>query len=257
MRAEKKQVLITVKAYPNPSKKYGETVCCAGIDLKNFQMVRLYPIPYRDLEYDRRFKKYSIIEVDCFPSSSDNRPESYKVRAGSIKLLEHINTERTTWKKRKSIVFKLPVKSMCQVLEDAEDHNLSLGFIKPDKITFDWSKQSVSDKEQREACYAQLGFFNKDKDAIEKIPFRFYYQFYCPRVSDCPGHKLSIIDWEIGQAYRNWRSNYPDEEILLNKIKDQWLNITDITMKDAYFFVGNMNRLRKTFMVLGVFYPPK
>jgi len=34
MPLETKQVLITVKAYPNPSVKYGETVCCAGIDIE-------------------------------------------------------------------------------------------------------------------------------------------------------------------------------------------------------------------------------
>jgi len=27
--------------------------------------------------------------------------------------------------------------------------------------------------------------------------------------------------------------------------------------KDTHFFVGNMQRFRKNFMVLGVFYPPK
>jgi hypothetical protein len=63
-----KKVLVTVKAYPNPSKKYGETVCVAGIDLGTGKWIRLYPIQYRDLEDEKKFKKYSIIEikaVDC------------------------------------------------------------------------------------------------------------------------------------------------------------------------------------------------
>jgi hypothetical protein len=58
---EKKRILITVKAYPNPSRKYGETVCCAGVDLSNSQLVRLYPIKFRDLDEGKQFKKYSII----------------------------------------------------------------------------------------------------------------------------------------------------------------------------------------------------
>ena len=41
MRHEKKTVLVTVKAYPNPSKKYGETVCVAGIDLERNTLIRL------------------------------------------------------------------------------------------------------------------------------------------------------------------------------------------------------------------------
>lgn len=63
MNGETKRVLVTVKAYPNLSRKYGETVCVAGIDLDTNQWIRLYPIPFRDLDSDQKFKKYNIIEV--------------------------------------------------------------------------------------------------------------------------------------------------------------------------------------------------
>jgi hypothetical protein len=62
LKTEKKRILITVKAYPNPSKTYGETVCCAGIDIDSLKWIRLYPIPFRDLDSEQQFKKYSIIE---------------------------------------------------------------------------------------------------------------------------------------------------------------------------------------------------
>ena len=54
MIPEKKTVLVTVKAYPNPSTKYVETVCCAGVDLPTGEWLRLYPIRYRDLEDNKR-----------------------------------------------------------------------------------------------------------------------------------------------------------------------------------------------------------
>ena len=254
---EKKRILITVKAYPNPSRRYGETVCCAGVDLSNSQLVRLYPIPFRDLDNDQKFKKYSIIEVNCSPPSDDKRPESLRVDSDSIKVIDWLDTEKGTWEKRKSIVSKVPVKSMCQVYKDAESSDLSLGLIKPIDISFEWSKQSPSDQQAREACYAQLSFFDKKKDAIEEIPFNFYYNFKCSGEANCPGHKLSIIDWEIGQAYRDWRSRYPTEAVLLEKIKQRWLDIADTAKKDVYFYVGNLKRFRTTFMVLGVFYPQK
>ena len=57
---ETKTVLVTVKAYPNPSRKYTETVCCAGIDIDTKKWIRLYPIPYRDLDESQKFKKYNI-----------------------------------------------------------------------------------------------------------------------------------------------------------------------------------------------------
>ena len=114
---EKKIILVTVKAYPNPSKTYGETVCCAGVDLDTLQLIRLYPIPFRDLDYDKKFKKYSIIEVACTKTPDDKRPESYKVNAETIKVLDWLDT-KNNWAKRKDIILKLCIKSMCQVLKD-------------------------------------------------------------------------------------------------------------------------------------------
>lgn len=45
------KVLITVKAAPNPSSTYGETVCVAGLsmDPDNPGWLRLYPINFRYL----------------------------------------------------------------------------------------------------------------------------------------------------------------------------------------------------------------
>ena len=91
---ETKKVLITVKAYPNPSKKYVETVCCAGIDTDTLRWIRLYPIPFRDLDESQQFKKYTVIEARCWKAEDDHRLESYKVDCGSIKLLSHFDTKK-------------------------------------------------------------------------------------------------------------------------------------------------------------------
>lgn len=42
------RVLITVKTYPTLSKKYGETVCTAGLR-EDGSWVRIYPVPFRQL----------------------------------------------------------------------------------------------------------------------------------------------------------------------------------------------------------------
>jgi hypothetical protein len=255
MVTEKKQVLITVKAYPNPSREYGETVCCAGIDLSNNQLIRLFPVPFRDLDNDKKFKKYSIIEVECHKSTDDKRPESHIINCDNIRIIETIDTQKGTWEKRKNIVFKTPIKSMCQVLKDVEISDNSLGMIKPENIGFEYIKRKLSDPKERAAFYTLLSLFNKEKDIIEEIPYIFYYRFKCAGSDDCPGHKLSIIDWEIGQAYRFWRDQYSQDE-LIGKIKQKWLDISDTSKRDVYYYVGNMKRFRDTFMVLGVFYPP-
>ena len=70
-------------------------------------------------------------------------------------------------------------------------------------------------------------------------------------------HKLSILDWEIFALYRNLRKNNPfDPDLNLQKIKDRWL--TDIwnPKRDSYLIVGTQYP-NPTFMILGVFWPPK
>ncbi|MFC1678038.1 hypothetical protein ACFL3G_13390, partial [Planctomycetota bacterium] len=56
-------------------------------------------------------------------------------------------------------------------------------------------------------------------------------------------------------SFRSWRHRYKDQEELLEKIKERWLDMCS-NKKDVYFFVGNMWQYPGQFMVLGVFYPP-
>jgi hypothetical protein len=73
----KEKVLITVKTYPTYSKSYEELVCTAGFK-EDGTFIRIYPIPYRKLDYDSRFAKYQWIELDLVKNTSDFRPESYR-----------------------------------------------------------------------------------------------------------------------------------------------------------------------------------
>lgn len=58
------RVLVTVKASPQPSTAYGDTVCVAGTLLDGPpRWIRLYPVPFRYLEGNSQFAKYDIIEV--------------------------------------------------------------------------------------------------------------------------------------------------------------------------------------------------
>jgi hypothetical protein len=43
----------------------------------------------------------------------------------------------------------------------------------------------------------------------------------------------------------------------LEKIRQRWLTLMCNGANDLYFYVGNMQRFREQFMVLGVFYPKK
>lgn len=253
-----KKVLVTVKAYPNPSKKYEETVCVAGIDLDSGKWIRLYPIPFRDLDYEQKFKKYSVIEVRTRKATDDTRPESFKVDSDSITVLDWLDPRaKEGWNKRKQAVLPTISSSYCDIQKKCGDVCTSLGMFKPHKIGFSHKKVKLQNELDRDILYAQLSFYNKSKQAVEEIPFDFRYQFFCYGKDDCPGHDLPIIDWEIGQSYRSWRFRYKDEAVLLSKIRERWLDDLCSVKKDTYFYVGNMKRFRQNFMILGVFYPPK
>ncbi|MHC4647697.1 MAG: hypothetical protein ACYTBJ_19700 [Planctomycetota bacterium] len=252
---ETKKVLIAVKAPPNPSRQYQETNCCAGIDLDDGTWVRLYPIPFRLLDYDKQFPKYSVISVKCQRPVRDKRPESYKVDQDSIKILRHLGTANK-WSERKRIVLPTLSGSYCEILK-AVKVKKSLGIFKPVAVAFEVKKCAPKDKQKRRAAYDQYQLFDKKLQPVEQVPFSFYYRFKCRNCPDCRGHKLIIHDWELMAAYRRWRQEYTEQRILLDRIREKWLDTLCAATRDTYFYVGNMWQRPKQFMVLGVFYPPK
>ncbi len=78
-----REALITVKAYPNPSAKYHETVCVAAIT-KEEGWIRLYPVQFRSLPEEQRFKKYQRVRLRIAKHERDARPESYRLDENSI-----------------------------------------------------------------------------------------------------------------------------------------------------------------------------
>lgn len=72
----KERILITVKTYPTLSRKYGETVCTAGVR-EDGSWVRVYPVPFRRLDEAEQYRKFDWLECDLVRSRKDPRPESH------------------------------------------------------------------------------------------------------------------------------------------------------------------------------------
>jgi hypothetical protein len=86
-------VLVLVKAYPQPSTKYTESVCVAGlrVDTPVPEWVRLNPVQFRLLKRDRQFSKYDLIRVLVRrPTSGDTRPESFTPILDTIEKIDHL-----------------------------------------------------------------------------------------------------------------------------------------------------------------------
>lgn len=149
----------------------------------------------------------------------------------------------------------MPVSSLCELKKAEIESGASLGLIKPHDVKFIIEKRKEADPTRRALATAQGGLFKKVKDPIEEIPYVFSYHFKCDGTQSCNGHELSIVDWEINQAYRDWRTKYSTTEILLAKIREKWELLANPAEKDVYLFVGNMAAHPRSFLVLGTFSP--
>ena len=108
---EKKRIYIIVKTYPTISDKYSELVCTAGV-LEDGSWIRLYPIPFRKLDFEQKYKKYSWIQVEVERNKQDFRPETYRpvnldnMKVEKLKLSKSSNVSEEDWKQRRDIIFK-------------------------------------------------------------------------------------------------------------------------------------------------------
>lgn len=253
-------VLPLVKAYPNLSRKYREVACVAGIDLQNTELVRIYPIPFRFLDEQLQFKKYQPIEVELGKRREDKRPESWGVSLDSLKVIGDLIDTRDGWEARRQLVKPFVDGSMCELQAGTGPDRQSLAIIRPKQVTGLRIEEIEIDLEKKQFAEVLAGsptlFEDEDdrarqRQALEQIPFSFKYEFRCehPR---CKGHSQSIIDWEIGELFRKVKDRENWQELVRGKWVDELCGET----RDTAFIVGNHNRYRGTFMVLGVWWPP-
>lgn len=208
---EKQRVLITVKTYPTLSRKYGETVCTAGVR-EDGSWVRMYPVPFRRLSEEQQYRKYDWLECHLTRNASDPRPETYRpsdpqelVPAG------HMGTEQE-WRERRQLL--LERAKVYHVIEDliaeARLNQTSLAVFKPRRVLgFTWEEEErewdPKKLEEMRELHSQLDLFadnewRKTFQVIPKLPYSFSYRFEdaARRQSE-----LQVLDWEAGALYWN------------------------------------------------------
>ncbi len=252
---ERIRVLITVKTYPVPSVKYDEIVCTAGVR-EDGSFIRLYPIDYRNRPYWQWYKKYQWVSVEVEKNQNDPRPESFRPLGVIRPLGDSLDTNPAqSWKKRREFVFRHEVAPMC-LLNKKKQAEVSLGLVKPLKVK-DFTIEAVEKnwKPQQALQINQLKLFGPDKKPLEKIPYKFSYQFTCS-AEGCKGHAMMIEDWEACELYRNMRNKFKDEVIACEKVKEKFLGVMCAPDRDTHFFVGTILQ-HGTWVILGTFWPKK
>ena len=249
-----KRILVTVRTYPTPARRGVEVSCTAGIT-DDGEWIRLFPIPYRSLDDDQRFRKYQWISLDVIRARGDTRPESHTPNLQSIEVVGTLSTERE-WRARWEVIRPLVRPSLCAIKRECQEHNSpTLGIFMPgliDCLTIeeggaDWSVEELAKLNQTLNLFEQAPVRQ-----LEKIPYNFKYRFTCDD-PDCRGHAISCTDWEMGQSYRRWRREYGEDW------EDAFRQKYEIEMKerfDTHFFVGNMHQHPTSFLIVGLYYPP-
>lgn len=257
----KTKVLITVKTYPTLSTKYRELVCTAGI-LEDGRLIRIYPIPFREMKEYAQYEKYEWVEIDLEKNRKDFRPESYKcLDHRKIRRIGKMGTNNGSWIERKKAVLKKVYEDMAFLISEAKDKNkmTSLAVFKPHKIikfliepdTREWDPKKL-------AQFKQKSMFNDDStfQIADKLPYKFSYVF-----QDRAGKTstLQILDWEIGQLFWNcMRRHKNDEKMACTDVKRKYMEDFAKT-RDLYFFLGTTKEFHfvspNPFLIVGVFYP--
>ncbi|MGC4066400.1 MAG: hypothetical protein QM784_17565 [Polyangiaceae bacterium] len=140
---EKQRILITVKTYPTLSRKYGETVCTAGIR-EDGSWVRIYPVPFRRLEEVDQYRKFEWVECQLIRNKTDPRPETFRpiddsafVRVGELDCSDN-------WRERRRLLLRTArvYDRLDELIAEAKANRLSLAVFKPTRIHgFSWEAE--------------------------------------------------------------------------------------------------------------------
>lgn len=253
-------VMVLVKATPQPSTRYGDTVCVAGALLGQgpIRWIRLYPIPFRYLESAARFRKYETVKVELRPTAGDYRPESAKVNLERIiggDVAEH-------WKDRAPIVERLAGPTMCDLLAGVavNPNATSLGAVSPrdvDGLDFEehgpWTADQLSKMQAIAGQDSLFGSAESKHIVLQPPRFKVWLRWRCvaPR---CPGHRMRILDWELTAL----QARYPRSDVELKVAVRNNFHLKMFNPRKApLIYVGNQENptRRRAFTVLGTYYP--
>jgi hypothetical protein len=252
---QKVKALILVRTYPVPARNGVEVSCTAAVT-EDGKWLRIFPVPWRRLDESQRFGKYQWIEALMTKAPHDSRPESYKIDYNSISIVSDTLVTKGDWAARKKYIDPLKRHCLCCIKKEQEENgHPTLGIFRPKEIKRLIIKPSAPTWSQAQLNLLRQGhlFETAPTTELEKVPFVFQYEFYCDEAS-CNGHTLICTDWEIGQSWRSWSRKYGNDWEA--KFREKY-ETEMISKFDTHFYVGTIHQHPKSWIIVGLFYPPK
>jgi hypothetical protein len=227
-----------IKAMPNPSQKYGETVCCAGVT-PDGMWKRLYPVRFRQM--DTKFQRWDWVEFKYRRPRGDTRPESCHVFEDTLRVDGKLNGDAP----RARLLNPLISPST----EDAAARGLSLTLVRPSHAHFHYRKkaQAVVDAERLgyQRVSKQTSFLDEELDALEPTPYAFAFSF-----EDAAGKHINRCgDWETSATFWKLRKSH-GEDVALRHLSETYNE--KYPSKGMVFAMGTVKARPKQWLLLGV-----
>lgn len=232
------RVTILVKALPQPSKTYGETVCCAGVTTEG-KWLRLFPVRFRHLK-EASFSRWDWVRFQYERPKADRRHESCHVYEETIK-----KDGQLLGRERSALLEPLLVSSA----QDAHEQGHSLALVRPRNTRFIYRAKKPADIEADREAYRraarQTSFFDEELAALDPSPFEFKFRF-----DDAAGsHEYQNGDWEAHAMF--WRERQRTSEAEALRWMDGIFN-DEYPRRGMVFALGNMAKRPQTWQLLGV-----
>ena len=236
----REKVLVLVRATPEKSSKYGLTVCIAGIN-ENLEWRRLYPFSFSFGKKSIDFKKKDLIEVEVTVPDNDKRSESRKVLQSN-----NLNQPQSD----KEVLHK--IAPLITSIERLTQQKASLGIIKPKLEGIEVVLNDTKLHDDQTYLSITQGFLERREKV--KMPVELSYKFKCENEATCKGHNITLIDWELNELTRNLLRRETQREVIEQKIKAKFYDF--MKERDLHFIMGT-HFIYKTWIIIGIFYPPK
>jgi hypothetical protein len=258
---ERKRFLIWGKTSPELSTKYFETVCTGAV-LEDGSPIRLYPIPFRYLQAEEKFKKYQWMTALIGKDPCDSRPESYKIDCDSIEPGHVIEPDELEWHARREFVFQKPswqFESVDALAQAQLQTKQSLGVVIPSEIVSVGLHARPEDEEasfeqKRERCRKKFDadrqrlfddFFPAEYKNLDFVRNRIQIVWKC---GSGKTHTSQFMDWEIVEAQRKH-----GDENARQMVEDR----LDLSKFAVRFFLGNIRAYPSSFTIVGLWYPKR
>jgi len=224
---------------PQPSKTYGETVCCAGVTAKG-EWKRLFPIRFRHLQGTSSFSRWDWVKFRFTQPTRDKRSESCRVHEESL-----VVDGKLPKSEQANFLNSLVLPSINAAIERGQ----SLALVRPKNTHFAHRRKSAAEiAEERgafEQAARQTSLFDKELAALDPTPFEFRFKF-----EDDTQHNFQNGDWEAHAMFYNGIQRGMTEQEVLDWM-DETFNVR-YPRDGMLFAIGNQAKRPQVWQLLGV-----